>query len=60
MHRLDDTFATVWFKDLQGCLFEIRIDTRKFPVVINDAVLRFRSVTLSRTQRRDKNLKELI
>ena len=41
-------------------MFEIRIDTRKFPVVINDAVLRFRSVTLTRTQRRDKDLKELI
>ena len=24
--RVDDTFAYVWFKDLQGSLFEIRID----------------------------------
>lgn len=48
--RIDDTFATVWLKDLQGTLFEVtRVDTHKFPVITAEAVLRLRSVTLSRT-----------
>lgn len=59
--RIDDTFATVWLKDLQGTLFEMtRVDTRKFPVIANEAVLRLRSLTLSRTQRRDTDIKTLI
>jgi hypothetical protein len=57
---LDDTFSTVWFRDMQGVLFEIRIDVNKFPIVTNNATIRLRSVTLSRNQRRDKDRKEIM
>jgi hypothetical protein len=57
--RIDDTFALVWFKDMQGTLFEIRLDTNKFSNVGPEAVLRFRAVILARMQRRDKDLAEL-
>ena len=44
---LDDSFSRMWFRDWQGVLYEMRVNTNKFPVIEKDAVIRLRSITVS-------------
>ena len=45
--KLDDVFSQMWFRDWQGTQYEMRVNTQKFPVVHENAVIRLRSVTLA-------------
>ena len=43
----DDMFSMMWFRDWQGVLYEMRVNTQKFPVIHEGAVIRLRSVTVA-------------
>ena len=43
----DDVFSLMWFRDWQGVLYEMRVNTQKFPVIEQNAVIRLRSVTVA-------------
>ena len=43
----DDVFSVMWFRDWQGVLYEMRVNTQKFPVIHQNAVIRLRSVTIA-------------
>jgi len=37
----------MWFRDWQGILYDMRVNTQKFPVLNEGAVIRLRSVTVA-------------
>ena len=43
----DDVFSMMWFRDWQGVLYEMRVNTQKFPIIHVNAVIRLRSVTVA-------------